>query len=106
MEHAEACEETEDAPRPAIKMSMEVAHPAMADPTAKRKMALSRTTLLPKMSARRPLMGRMAVEVRVYADETQTKESVPSRSWMTVGRTVPTEAWRRAGQHEGMNQRG
>ena len=78
--------------RPAMSMLMDVAAPVTAEPAAKRRMAERRTRWRPKMSARRPLMGSTAVQASVYAEETHTKESVPSRSWMMDGSAVETEA--------------
>ena len=63
-----------------------------AEPAAKMIMETRRTSWRPKMSASLPLRGRTAVQARLYADETHTKESVPLRSWMIDGSAVDTEA--------------
>ena len=75
-----------------MMLFMEAAEPVTADPTAKMRIETRTTAWRPKMSASRPLRGSIAVHERVYADDTQTKESEPSRSWMMDGSAVETDA--------------
>ena len=77
---------------PVIIMFMDVAAPVIAEPAANERIATARTTRRPKMSAKRPLIGRTAVQAIVYADEIQAKEYEPWRSWIIEGRAVETDA--------------
>ena len=63
---------------------------------AKRVMDNNITGLRPKISARRPLRGKMAVLDRAYADPTQTYSLPPCRSSVMVGSAVPTAVKSRA----------
>ncbi len=75
-----------------MSIPMDVAAPVTAEPTAKMAIATSMTLRLPKISAKRPLRGKMAVHDKVYADDTQANESFPSRSWMMEGNAVDIDA--------------
>jgi hypothetical protein len=82
--------------RAAINIFMFCAAPHKALPRAKNARDRSMTGLRPKVSARAPESGRIAVLARAYAEPTQTKLSLPLRSWVMVGRTVPVTVRSRA----------
>jgi hypothetical protein len=71
-------------------MGMFCAAPAIALPTAKKRMDKSMIGLRPKISASFPERGRKAVLDSAYAEPTQTKLLPPLRSAVMVGRAVPT----------------
>ena len=72
---------------------------AVADktlPRAKSVIDMSMIGFRPKISARRPDKGRIAVLERAYAEPTHVKSSPPLRSLVTVGRIVATAVRSRA----------
>lgn len=68
----------------------------MALPSAKKNMDMSMMGLRPKMSARAPESGRIAVLESAYAEPTHVKSSPPSRSLVMVGSAVATAVRSRA----------
>ena len=77
-----------DLPRPAIKVSMFGAAPAMMLPTEKAAILASMTGFLPNMSANRPESRRIAALARPYADPTHMNLSPPWSSSVIVGSAV------------------
>ena len=72
---------------------------AVADktlPRAKSVIDMSMIGFRPKISARRPDKGRIAVLERAYAEPTHVKSSPPLRSFVIVGTAVETAVMSRA----------
>ena len=76
--------------RAPIIIFMFCAAPAKALPRAKMVMEMSMIGFRPKIFARLPVRGRIAVLANEYADPTQTKSSPPLRSSVMVGRETET----------------
>ena len=76
--------------RAPIIIFMFCAAPAKALPRAKMVMEMSMIGFRPKIFARLPVRGRIAVLAKEYADPTQTKSSPPFRSCVMVGRVTET----------------
>lgn len=66
------------------------AAPDKALPKAKMVMEMTIIGFRPKIFARLPVRGRIAVLAKEYADPTQTKSSPPFRSCVMVGRVTET----------------